>query len=71
MTRRAYALAFFVAVVWGNLKARVAKRAATDKPDLIAKLTAALERVRELPQLIAGFFRHPHCAYILRALASA
>lgn len=57
--------------VWGNVKARVAKRTVTDKPDLIAKLTAALERLRELPQLIAGFFRHPHCAYILRALTSA
>ena len=49
----------------------MAKRTATDKPDLIAKLTAALERVRELPHPIAGFFRHPHCAYILRARASA
>lgn len=57
--------------VWGHVKARVAKRTVTDKPDLIAKLTAALERLRQLPHLIAGFFRHPHCAYILRALASA
>ena len=46
----------------------MAKRTATDKPDLIAKLTAALERVRELPHPIAGFFRHPPTAPISSAL---
>lgn len=55
--------------VWGNVKARVAKRTVTDKMDLRVKLTAALERLRELPQIVAGFFRHPHCAYILAANA--
>lgn len=53
--------------VWGNVKSRVARRAVIDKTDLRIKLTAALERLRELPHLIAGFFRHPDCAYILAA----
>jgi transposase len=53
--------------VWGNVKARVAKQAVTDKRDLQEKLTAALERLCAMPQLIAGFFRHPHCRYILDA----
>lgn len=53
--------------VWGNVKSRVAKRTVTDKADLRIKLTAALERLRELPHIIAGFFRHPDCAYIFAA----
>jgi transposase len=53
--------------VWGNVKARVAKQAVTDKRDLHEKLTAALERLCAMPQIIAGFFRHPHCRYILDA----
>jgi len=57
--------------VWGNVKARVAKATTTDKPTLKAQLTAALERLKAMPQLVAGFFRHPDCRYILDALASA
>jgi transposase len=57
--------------VWGNVKARVAKRTVTDKSDLREKLVAALQRLRELPQLIVGFFRHPDCRYILDALGVA
>lgn len=50
--------------VWGNVKSRVAKQAVVDQFDLLEKMTAALERLRELPLLVAGFFRHPHCRYI-------
>jgi transposase len=56
--------------VWGNVKTRVAKQALTDKPTLIEQLTAALRRLCELPQTVAGFFRHPHCRYILDAMNS-
>jgi hypothetical protein len=30
----------------------------------------ALERLRALPAAVAGFFRHPHCRYILDAQAA-
>lgn len=56
--------------VWGNVKARVAKQSVANKLDLKQKLLGALERLRALPNLIAGFFRHPHCRYILHAHAS-
>jgi len=55
--------------VCGNVKARVAKQTVTNKLDLKQKLQDALERLRALPQLVAGFFRHPHCRYILDAEA--
>jgi len=50
--------------VWGNVKARVAKRTVTSKEDLKAKVISALRRLQKLPTLIQGFFRHPHCRYI-------
>jgi hypothetical protein len=43
----------------------------TSKPSLIEQLTKALERLRALPQTIAGFFGHPHCRNILDATNSA
>jgi transposase len=57
--------------VWGNVKARVAKQSVVNKMDLKQKVLGALERLRALPELVAGFFRHPHCRYILDAHASA
>ena len=38
--------------VWGNVKARVAKRAATTKDDLKAKVISGLRRVRKLRGII-------------------
>ncbi len=57
--------------VWGNVKARVAKQTVTNKIALREKLTAALDRLKTMPQLVAGFFRHPHCRYILDAMGLA
>jgi hypothetical protein len=37
----------------------------------MAQLTSALEHLRALLQVIAGFFRHPHCRYVLDALTAA
>ena len=51
--------------VWGNVKARVAKRAVRTKDDLQMKIQEALERLRELPEIVVGFFHHPDCQYIL------
>ena len=56
--------------VWANVKARVAKQTVANKIDLKQKVSAALERLRALPDLIAGFFRHPDCRYILDADAA-
>lgn len=50
--------------VWGNVKARVAKRTVTSKEDLKAKVISALRRLQKLEDVIQGFFRHPHCRYI-------
>jgi transposase len=57
--------------VWGNVKARVAKQTVANKLDLKQEVLGALELLRALPNLIAGFVRHPHCRYILDAHASA
>ena len=57
--------------VWGNVKSTVAKQTFTDKPTLLTQLQLALERLRTLPKTIAGFFRHPHCRYILDAMNAA
>ena len=56
--------------VWANVKARVAKQTVANKIDLKQKVSAALARLRALPDLIAGFFRHPDCRYILDADAA-
>ena len=57
--------------VWGNVKARIAKQTVADKADLREKALRALERLRALPKVVAGCFRHPHCRYILDAQAAA
>lgn len=57
--------------VWGNVKSRVAKATVTSKIDLLAQRDAALQRLREMPHIVAGFFRHPHCACILAAIGAA
>jgi len=57
--------------VWGNVKGHVAKQTVANKFDLKQKIQRALGRLRALPKVIAGFFRHPHCRYILDADASA
>jgi hypothetical protein len=50
--------------VWGNVKARVAKRTVTSEDDLKAKVISALRRLQKLKAVIQGFFRHPHCRHI-------
>jgi len=52
--------------VWKNIKADRVGRAgiATTKGDLPSKVIAALERLKELPNLIRGFFADPNLRYI-------
>jgi hypothetical protein len=57
--------------LWGSVKAHLAKQTVDNKADLKRKVQDALERLRALPKVIAGFFRHPPCRYILDADAAA
>jgi transposase len=50
--------------VWGNVKARVARRTVISNDDLKAKVISALRRLQRLKAVVQGFFRHPHCRYI-------
>jgi transposase len=52
--------------VWKNVKADRIGRAgiAQDKGDLRTKAVAALNRLRQLPDVICGFFLDPHLRYI-------
>lgn len=49
--------------VWGNVKSRVAKQVPKNIADLKAMISSALRRLQKLPQLVKGFFQHPHCKY--------
>lgn len=50
-------------LVWGNVKARVAKAAPMTKQELISKVQSAMRRLGKMPELVASFFRTPTCAY--------
>jgi len=50
--------------VWKNVKERVAKQFPRDKYDMRKMLREALERLKELPEIIRGFFRHPECGFV-------
>jgi transposase len=51
--------------VWNNVKAaKIGRAGITSQDDLRAKATSALRRLQKMPQLVRGFFRDPHLAYI-------
>ena len=50
--------------VWKNVKERVAKQFPRDKYDMRNMLREALERLKQLPEIIRGFFRHPECGFV-------
>ena len=50
--------------VWKNVKERVAKQFPKDKSELREMLQAAMERLQQLPKIVAGFFRHPDCGFV-------
>lgn len=58
-------------LVWGNVKAYSAKQTVANKHDLKEKALHALARLRALPRVLACFFRHPQCRYLLDAHAAA
>ena len=52
--------------VWNNVKNdRVGRGVIMGKDDLKAKAISALRRLQKLPDVVRGFFRDPHLAYIL------
>jgi transposase len=52
--------------VWNNVKNdRIAKSVIMSKDDLKSKALGALRRLQKLPNVVRGFFRDPHLAYIL------
>lgn len=50
--------------VWKHVKERVAKQGPADKGQLRIMVRDALERLQRLPEIIAGFFRHPECGFV-------
>jgi len=50
-------------LAWAHVKAKVAKATVTDRDDLKRKVRKALRQLQHLPQIVAGFFKNPTCAY--------
>jgi transposase len=50
--------------VWKHVKGHVAKQAPADKFEMRIMVRKALERLQALPQIVAGFFRHPECGFV-------
>jgi len=45
--------------VWKNVKERVAKQLPSDERELRKFVIEALERLKNMPEIIRGFFNHP------------
>jgi transposase len=50
--------------VWKHVKASVVKQTPADKYELRIMVRKALERLQSLPEIVAGFFRHPECGFV-------
>lgn len=50
-------------LAWAHIKARVAKATVQTKEQLKASVERALHRLQKLPDIVAGFFGTPTCAY--------
>jgi transposase len=50
-------------LVWANVKTRIARATAQTKQELKQTAERALRRLQKLPQIVAGFFHTPSCAY--------
>lgn len=49
--------------VWSNVKQRVAKSTISTKDQMKSLIVGALRRLQKLPDIVVGFFDHPHCRY--------
>lgn len=50
-------------LVWGNVKAKIAKKTIQTKDELKAAVHSTLAQLQKLPDLVASFFRTPSCSY--------
>jgi len=50
-------------LVWGHVKARVAKATTQTKDELKRMVDRTLHRLQKLPKVVAGFFQAPTCRY--------
>jgi len=50
--------------VWKSVKERVAKQLPSDERELRKFVIDALERLKSMPEIIRGFFRHPECGLV-------
>jgi len=49
--------------VWAHVKQRIGREAVQTKEELVSAANAALRSLQKLPDIVAGFFRAPTCAY--------
>jgi transposase len=50
-------------LAWAHIKAKVAKATAQTKEELKKSVERVMHRLQKLPQIVAGFFGTPTCAY--------
>ena len=50
-------------LAWGHIKTRIAKATTQTKDELKAMVERAMRRLQKMPEIVAGFFHAPTCAY--------
>lgn len=50
-------------LAWAHVKAKVARATAQTKDELKAVVKRSMRHLQKMPQVVAGFFRAPTCAY--------
>jgi hypothetical protein len=50
-------------LAWSHIETRVAKTMAQTKEELKKSVERAMHRLQKLPDMVAGFFGAPTCAY--------
>jgi transposase len=50
-------------LAWGHIKTRIAKATVQTKQELKAMVDRVMRRLQRMPEIVAGFFHAPTCAY--------
>jgi transposase len=50
-------------LAWGHIKTRIAKTTTQSKEQLKAAVERVMRRLQKMPEIVAGFFHAPTCAY--------
>jgi transposase len=50
-------------LAWGHIKTRIAKATTQTKDELKAMVERVMRRLQKMPEIVAGFFHAPTCAY--------